>query len=118
LAAKRRKSHSAVAATTRRSEAEARQGNDGQRNVWQGNKTKGFSSHSSADYSSAKSLRKMATLTDCSKKQNLAGTELVIESATLHSPLPIPSSPISKSKARERHHANNIPFVSGTANGK
>jgi hypothetical protein len=32
------------------------------------------------------------------------GTGLVIESASLHSPFSIPRSPISKSKARERHN--------------
>jgi hypothetical protein len=68
---KRRKSHSADAATTRRGQAEGRQGNDGQRNVWQGNKTKRFSSHASADHSVAKFLRKRLILADGRTKQTL-----------------------------------------------
>jgi hypothetical protein len=70
-AVKRRKSHSADAATTRRGQAEGRQGNDGQRNVWQGNKTKRFSSHASADHSLAKFLRKRLILADGRTKQTL-----------------------------------------------
>jgi hypothetical protein len=65
-------------------EAERRQRTDWQGNVWQGNKTKRLSSHSSANYSSAKSSQNWVILTDCTaEKQQQGSSTLHFISATL-----------------------------------